>query len=202
LGFLAAALIFGPAVANAQYLYTYTGADFDVFGQVGGPPQLVGPNPYTTSDHLTIQLTTSAPLAANMGTPVPGTPQLYGVALVSMTVSDGVQSARYTAADIANAATIPLSTSIAGYLVSNSTGKITSSGLDGITDTGNTHQFLWNSNNTPATSYSTPGDYTQDAVAPMSAYFFASSSGFGKWSFTVAPEIDPEFAAGIGAAIG
>jgi hypothetical protein len=189
-GFVVAATMSLPVVANAQYVYTYTGPDFNSITQAGSPG---GPNPYTTADDLTIQLVTSQPLAANMGIPTPGAPQLQGVDLVSMIVSDGVQTAHYTAANIANSATLPFTTSIDGYITTNSKGMITSSAISGQTDANN-HQFFWVNGDIPKTSYSTPGDTAIDGI-PMGAYFSASSSGFGKWTLAVAPEIDPASAA-------
>ena len=180
-----AALMAGPMTANAQYVYTYTGPDFDLFG----PTDMPG-NPYTTADHLTIRLTTSAPIPANLVVGASPT-DFPGVALVSLTASDGVNSDTYTASELSHPGQPQLSTWINGWVTTNSAGRITNSFIQGQTVSTTTSYFQWT------------GDHGRDSVftAPQATdpvFFasagFASFEGNGTWTF--APEIDPASAAG------
>jgi hypothetical protein len=184
LGFLTAALMTGPMAANAQYVYTYTGPDFDLFG----PADMPG-NPYTTADHLTLRLTTSTPLPANLvvGSSPTGFP---GVAFVSLTASDGVNSDTYTASDITHPGQLPLTTQINGFVTTNSAGMITNSFIYGQTVSTTTNYFQWLSDHGRDDAFTAP-----QATAP--AFFasagYASPEGNGTWTFS--PEIDPTSAA-------
>ena len=184
LGFLTAALMAGPMVANAQYVYTYTGPDFDYIGPAGTPG-----NPYTTADHMTVQLVTSAPIPPNL---IIGTNQndFPGVAVVSLTESDGVTSNTYTAAQLYTNQPA-LSTWFNGFVDTNSAGRIIGGAIYGETTSTKTGYVQWNTDEGRDTVVRAPQVGGPQFVASAGFYGF---EGNGKWTF--APEIDPASAAG------
>jgi hypothetical protein len=184
LGLLTAALMAGPMAANAQYVYTYTGPDFDYIGPAGMPG-----NPYTTADHLTIQLVTSAPIPANLTTGA--SPEDFpGVALVSLTESDGVNKDTYTAAQLYHGQN-QLSSWFDGFVNTNSAGSITNAFIYGQTVSTKTNYVQWTSDNGRDSVVMAPQIFDPEFVASAGFY---GDEGNGKWTF--APEIDPASAAG------
>jgi hypothetical protein len=192
LGFLTAALMAGPMAANAQYVYTYTGENFDSFESL--PPGTPG-NPYTTADQLTIRLTTSALLPANLGG-LPSEENFEGVGLVSLTVSDGVRSETYPASQIfAGSGPAPVPSTF-GYIWTNSTGGITKSSINGVSAVGSTGLYQWQSQYTNPSGCTVCGgsDFVSiGSVGTGGTAFLASSDMVGRW--TDAPEIDSASAA-------
>jgi hypothetical protein len=185
LGILGAMLLASP-LANAQYVYTYTGANYDSFGS--NPADLPG-NPFTTAEHLTFQLTTSAPIPANLGN-YKGSNQLdfQGVGFVSLTASNGIQSVTFPASEIQGDGAFTTPT-ILGFIVTNSAGNITNSYVFADSVSGKNYF-------TVSSDYPLPGQPSDATdMGPLSHYYGASSSGTGKWTFTAAPEIDPASAA-------
>lgn len=199
LGFLTAALIAAPMAANAQdvrYVYTYTGANFDSFD----PPATPG-NPYTTSDHLTFQLTTSAPLPPNLMAPTNGNGNFQdfpGVALVSITGSDGFQSLTVPAAEVYQNCPKGCTRGIFGYITTNSSGAITGSGIEGFRAVVSGRAFDWESSDPYVQFGTNVFDFVGTSADPQAraTHFGATTSEPGKWTFAIVPEIDPASAAG------
>jgi hypothetical protein len=173
LGFLSAALMVGPMVANAQFLYTYTGNNFDYLRDQSQSPV----PPYTSADRLTIQLTTSTPLPANQSSQ-----RLPFINMVSLSFNDGVESIVYSPSDLV---ITRFATNVEGDLTTNSAGVITDWDIEGLLFyPGSSNVLTWRS---------ASGDSNPDLVG--NNYNTAAASTVGKWTVASAPEIDPASAA-------